>query len=169
LGKLTERPAERQRVADALGVSTFTITRWVEGKAEPRIHNLKRLPEVFPAYQGQFTELIQAELAPNIPPLPMSAVDRPEHEVGSEYFVRVLSTYATVSGPFRAWSIGQKAWVYEKLVDGIEHGGESHGRAEAGPYRSIRPAEAGAGRYRCPAWQVGSPTTHSYTQKASAD
>jgi hypothetical protein len=105
LGKLTERPAERQRVAGALDVSTFTITRWVEGKAEPRIHNLKRLPEVFPVHQGQFTELIQAELAPNIPSLHMSAVDRPEHEVGSEYFARVLSTYATVSGPFRAWSI----------------------------------------------------------------
>src|SRR4051794_4598172 len=95
LGKLTERPAERQRVAEALSVSTFTITRWVEGKAEPRIHNLKRLPEVFPSYQEQFTELIQAELAPNVPPLPMSAVDRPKHEVGSEYFARVLSSYAT--------------------------------------------------------------------------
>jgi len=25
-----------------------------------------------------------------------------------------------------------------------------HGRAKAGPYKNIRPAEAGAGRYRCP-------------------
>ena len=105
LGRLTERPIERQRVADALGVSTFTITRWVEGKAEPRIQNLKRLPEVFPAYQEQFTELIQAELAPNLPPLPVPAVDRSEDKVRAEYFARVLSIYATVSGPFRAWSI----------------------------------------------------------------
>jgi hypothetical protein len=105
LGKLTERPIERQRVADALGVSTFTITRWVEGKAEPRIQNLKRLPEVFPAYQEQFTELIQAELAPNLPPLPAPAVDRSEDKIRAEYFARILSIYATVSGPFRAWSI----------------------------------------------------------------
>lgn len=105
LGKLTERPIERQRVADALGVSTFTITRWVEGKTEPRIQNLKRLPEVFPAYQEQFTELIQAELAPNLPPLPVPDVDRSEDKVRAEYFARVLSIYATVSGPFRAWSI----------------------------------------------------------------
>jgi len=31
----------------------------------------------------------------------------------------------------------------------------SHGRAKAGPYTNIRPAEAGAGRYRCPACQAG--------------
>lgn len=105
LAKLTERPAERQRIADALGVSTFTITRWVEGKAEPRIQNLKRLPEVFPAYQEQFSELIQAELAPNLPLLPVPTVSHPEHEIGSEHFAQILSIYATVSGPFRAWSI----------------------------------------------------------------
>jgi len=29
-----------------------------------------------------------------------------------------------------------------------------YGRAKAGPYRSIRPAEAGAGRYRCPAYKL---------------
>lgn len=105
LAKLTERPAERQRIADALGVSTFTITRWVEGKAEPRIQNLKRLPEVFPDYQEQFTELIQTELAPNLPYLPVQAVSRPEHEIGSACFARALSIYATISVPFRTWSI----------------------------------------------------------------
>ena len=44
LGTLTESPAEKQRVAEALGVNAFTVTRWVNGESEPRLHNLKRLP-----------------------------------------------------------------------------------------------------------------------------
>jgi len=66
LGKLTENPAEKQRVAEALGVNAFTVTRWVTGESEPRLHNLKRLPDVFPPYRALFSELIQADLAPNV-------------------------------------------------------------------------------------------------------
>lgn len=105
LGRLTERPAERQRVAEALGVTPYTVTRWVTGEVEPRVQNLKRLPEVFPVYQQLFSELIQAELIPNAPPLPMPPGDRASAEVPSEYLARILATYATISGPFRAWSI----------------------------------------------------------------
>ncbi len=64
LRRLTEHPAERQRVAAALGVAPSTVTRWVEGLSEPRLQNLTRLPEVFPAYQSLLTELIQADLTP---------------------------------------------------------------------------------------------------------
>ncbi|HWS84070.1 MAG TPA: helix-turn-helix transcriptional regulator [Ktedonobacteraceae bacterium] len=51
LGILTERSAERQRAADELGVTPYTITRWVNRTSEPRLHSLKRLPEVFPRYK----------------------------------------------------------------------------------------------------------------------
>ena len=68
---LTERPSERQRVAETLGVTPYTVTRWVSGESEPRMQNLKRLPEVFPAYQQLFSDLIQAELIPSAPPLPL--------------------------------------------------------------------------------------------------
>jgi len=105
LERLTERPAERQRVADALGVTPYTVTRWVEGITEPRVQNLKRLPEVFPAYQQLFSELIQAELVPNAPPLATPPADYLKQEVPSEYLVRILAAYATSSGPFRSWSM----------------------------------------------------------------
>ncbi|HJT59054.1 MAG TPA: helix-turn-helix transcriptional regulator [Ktedonobacteraceae bacterium] len=105
LGQLTERPAERQRVAEELGVTPYTITRWVEGISEPRVQNLKRLPEVFPAYSQLFSDLIQAELVPNAPPLSTLSVTSPTLEIPSEYLARVLTAYATTSGPFRAWSI----------------------------------------------------------------
>jgi transcriptional regulator with XRE-family HTH domain len=105
LERLTERPAERQRVADVLGVTPYTVTRWVEGRSEPRMQNLKRLPEVFPGYTQLFSELIQAELVPNAPlPSPLPGA-HPQHEVPAEYLVHVLAAYATSSGPFRSWSM----------------------------------------------------------------
>ncbi|MFL5696834.1 MAG: hypothetical protein ACJ797_06965 [Ktedonobacteraceae bacterium] len=105
LGKLTENPAEKQRVAEALGVNAFTVTRWVTGESEPRLHNLKRLPDVFPPYRALFSELIQADLAPNVAPRTIPPFEGARLEVPSEYLVRTLATYATTSGPFRTWSI----------------------------------------------------------------
>lgn len=105
LGQLTERPAERQRVAEELGVTSYTVTRWVDGISEPRVQNLKRLPEVFPTYSHLFSELIQAELVPNAPPLSTLSAVSPTLEVPSEYLARILTAYATTSGPFRTWSI----------------------------------------------------------------
>src|SRR6266568_5876996 len=105
LGKLTENPAEKQRVAEALGVNAFTVTRWVTGESEPRLHNLKRLPDVFPHYRALFSELIQADLAPNVALRTIPPFEGARLEVPSEYLVRTLATYATTSGPFRTWSI----------------------------------------------------------------
>jgi len=54
---------------------------------------------------------------------------------------------------FRSFLEGQRG-VYEIVVDGVDQVQEwacgpppPHGRAKAGPYSNIRPAEAGAGRY----------------------
>lgn len=105
LGQLTENPAEKQRVAEALGVNAFTVTRWVTGESEPRLHNLKRLPDVFPRYRTLFSELIQADLAPNVAPHTIRPSDGARLEVPSEYLARTLATYATTTGPFRTWSI----------------------------------------------------------------
>lgn len=61
LRKLTELPAQRQRVADALGVNAYTITRWTNGEREPRASSLKKLPDIFPSpYREQLAALIQA-------------------------------------------------------------------------------------------------------------
>jgi hypothetical protein len=43
-------------------------------------------------------------------------------------------------------------------------GGGSHGRAKAGPYSDIRPAEAGGGRYHSPPCEAGLLTTFSYAR-----
>jgi transcriptional regulator with XRE-family HTH domain len=50
LGQLLDVPTEKQRVANALGVSSLTLTRWVNGTTEPRPGSLKKLPSVFPQH-----------------------------------------------------------------------------------------------------------------------
>jgi hypothetical protein len=42
--------------------------------------------------------------------------------------------------------------MFDKLIRRCMVG--DNGRAEAGPYHVIWPAEAGAGRYRCPAYKL---------------
>ena len=42
--------------------------------------------------------------------------------------------------------------IFDKLIWRCVVG--RNGRAKAGPYPMIRPAEAGAGRYRCPAYKL---------------
>ena len=46
--------------------------------------------------------------------------------------------------------------IFDKLIVG------SHGRAKAGPYSYIQPAEAGGGRYRCPSLLGGLATLYTY-------
>jgi transcriptional regulator with XRE-family HTH domain len=58
------------RVAQELGVSENSIYRWMNGSTEPRIHHLKRLPEVLPDYREALLEAINVTfygiLNPNI-------------------------------------------------------------------------------------------------------
>jgi len=108
LGILTEHPAERQRAADELGVTPYTITRWVTKVSEPRLRSLKRLPEVFPRYKQHLAELIEAELNPYKSPQAHSFPNQPSvdmPDVPVEYLVRTLSAYARIKGPLRTWSL----------------------------------------------------------------
>ena len=50
------------------------------------------------------------------------------------------------------WGATDALMVFDKFVRRCLVG--DNGRAEAGPYRTLRPAEAGAGRYRCPAYKL---------------
>lgn len=104
LGSLIQSSSEKQRVADALGVNSFTVARWVSGESTPQRKYFGKLPRLFPEYEELLEELIQAELFPHahprIPPIPFI---RPDALV--EYLVRILATYATTRGPYRAWTI----------------------------------------------------------------
>lgn len=107
LGRLTTVPSERQRVAEALGVNAYTVTRWIHQETEPRAGTLKKLPDVFPSpYRQQLLELIHAEFFPqrssdSFPPTSHPLSD----EIVVEHLTRTLAAYASIGGRFRAWSI----------------------------------------------------------------
>lgn len=104
LGSLIQSSSEKQRIADALGVNSFTITRWVNGESTPQRKYFNKLPKLFPRYEELLEELIQAELFPHAHPrIPPTLSIRPDALV--EYLVRILATYATIRGPYRAWTI----------------------------------------------------------------
>src|SRR5207248_7992492 len=109
---------EIYHIAETLGVTPYTVTRWVTGESEPRIQNLKRLPEVFPSYQQLFSDLIQAELIPDAPPLPLPPLDRLRPEVPAEFLSRILAAYATASGPFRAWLI--RTLILQQAIEQLD-------------------------------------------------
>lgn len=102
LESLTVHPAERSRVAEALGVNPFTITRWISGESEPRLKNLRQLPNLFPEQKALFEEFIDEVMKPPVPgPLILSA----------SYLARILAVVAETSGPVRAWTIRHLAFL----------------------------------------------------------
>lgn len=103
LGNLTKTKQQRERVAQELGVNPYTIVRWVNGETTPRAAHIKRLPSLFPEYGQIFEELLQAELFP-LSSLPDSLLAR-RFAIPAEYLAKVLSAYATITGPYRAWTI----------------------------------------------------------------
>ncbi len=54
-------PAERQRVAEVLKVSTITLARWAAGATQPRQETLRLLPDALPQYRKQLGSLIEEE------------------------------------------------------------------------------------------------------------
>ncbi len=104
LGSLIQSPSEKQRIADALGVNAFTVARWVSGESTPQRKYFSKLPKLFPKYEELLEELIQAELFPHAHSrIPPTLSIRPDVLV--EYLVRTLGAYATMRGPYRAWTI----------------------------------------------------------------
>ena len=57
LGKSIVDPHERQRIANELGVSTVTLTRWSNGISNPRPQNLRHLLRALPQHRTTLAEL----------------------------------------------------------------------------------------------------------------
>jgi len=62
LGTIISDPQERQRLANAIGVNPFTLTRWVTNQSLPRRESLHRLVKVCPPqYSALLSNLIAQE------------------------------------------------------------------------------------------------------------
>jgi transcriptional regulator with XRE-family HTH domain len=101
---------ERERLANEVGVSSVTISRWANGNFEPRPQSLQRLIHVVPSeYREEFHALV-GRVYPHLAN-PASFFEPPE--LPSEFFRRVLETCATTSDRQLYWTITQQV---------LEHG-----------------------------------------------
>jgi len=76
---------ERERLANEVGVSSVTISRWVTGNFEPRPQSLQRLIQVVP---GEYREEFHALVAREYPHLAHPASFYEPPELSGEFFRR---------------------------------------------------------------------------------
>jgi transcriptional regulator with XRE-family HTH domain len=95
---------EKQRIADILGVTPVTLTRWLNGDAKPRPQSLLPLLNVLPEHRAALLPLLRAEYGEALDELGL-ADDTPE-EIPSNFYQRVFQAYGELQPPMRSWSIG---------------------------------------------------------------
>ena len=93
---------EKQRLIEELGITSITLTRWVNGESDPRPQNLRRLISVLPQYREQLRVLLKEEND-------FSEEAAPEarqltKEIPSEFYARLLQARASTSENLRFWS-----------------------------------------------------------------
>lgn len=94
LGKIIKDPQERLRLAGELGVSSVTLTRWVNGESKPRPYNLRLLVDILPEQRPQMVELIREEFGDTF----TDAVDIESisQEIPSSFYMRILSAHCNL-------------------------------------------------------------------------
>ncbi len=102
LGTIISDNKEKQRIIEGLGVTSITLTRWVNGESDPRPQNLRHLLGVLPQYREQLIELLREEkgLSEFTNPVPDDVPD----EILSEFYGRIFIARATTADHLRFWS-----------------------------------------------------------------
>ncbi len=98
------RTQEKQRVADILGVSSVTLTRWLNGDVKPRPQNLLPLLNALPEHRVALLPLLRAEYGEALDE--MGFIDDTPEEIPSNFYQRVFQAYGELQPPMRSWSIG---------------------------------------------------------------
>src|SRR5437660_1965887 len=107
LGTLFKEPIQKQKVASKLGVNPFTLTRWVEKKANPRPDSLRRLLSIFPEQRTLLLSLIAQEF-PDFS-VALAAEEKSSEEIPSAFYHQVLSMLSSLPQE-------QIVWVPCKLI-----------------------------------------------------
>jgi len=103
LGRLIKDPQEKQRIANELGISLLTISRWVSGESNPRPHNLRLLLQALPRYRKEFLALIPLEFGDALNDI--LEVDIGSLEISSAFYARVLQASCHLPDVLRFTSI----------------------------------------------------------------
>src|SRR5579884_40742 len=105
LGKIIQDSQERQRIANELSVNPITLSRWVSGESKPREQNLRQLLNALPQQRGLLLELVVEEFPELAGFAQDGAIENLSQEIPSEFYTRILNTYATSSKEHQFWSI----------------------------------------------------------------
>ena len=105
LGKNITDTRQRQRVANELGVSTVTLTRWANGTSNPRPQNLRHLLRALSQHRTVLAELIREEF-PDFSYPTGNDLERDEsQEIAGEFYAHVMHAYTTVTHMQRFWAL----------------------------------------------------------------
>lgn len=94
---------EKQRIADILGVSLTTLTRWLNGDVRPRLQSLRPLLDALPEHRSTLLSLFKMEYGDVFDE--MGIVDEALEEIPSSFYERVLHAYGELPSPMRSWSM----------------------------------------------------------------
>ncbi len=104
LGTIINNVAERDRIANEIGVHPVTLTRWVAGESSPRPHNLRQLLRALPKPQrNQLYSLIEV-VSPEVAEFDL---DTSAQEIPYKFIMEVLEARANISDRLRYWTIAR--------------------------------------------------------------
>lgn len=102
LQRIIKTPAERQRLAAALGVTTMTLTRWANENSRPQRPHLIHLVQ---AVQPQHRAELLAALETSYPDILSWLHEETTEQISSDFFAQVLNARATIIESLRFWHI----------------------------------------------------------------
>ncbi len=102
LQHILKQAGERQRIANILGLSPITLSRWAMGETHPQRSHLTRLIQ---AVQPQYREELLVALESSYPEIQSWFKDDTTEEIPSTFFEELLSIRTTTTESLRFWRI----------------------------------------------------------------
>jgi len=105
LKQIIRAPAERRRLATALGLSEMTLSRWTNNGIVPPRSQITRLVQVIqPQYRQEFIESL--EIGP-YPTIQFWLKEGPSEQITTEFYTHVLGLRTTTTESLRFWQISE--------------------------------------------------------------
>ncbi len=102
LQQMIRTPGEHERLAEAIGLSQMTITRWAKGSSNPQRPHLTRLVQVV---QPQYREDLIEALEVTYPEIQSWLKDEVSEQISADFFAQILSIRTTTTDTLRFWRI----------------------------------------------------------------
>ncbi|QBD82279.1 hypothetical protein EPA93_42405 [Ktedonosporobacter rubrisoli] len=104
LGQIASSSADRERLANEIGVRPITLNRWITGESVPRPHNVRQLVQALPKqHRSRFLELLGEEQDLASDQLPTD----PPAEIAYQFIMQVLDVLATSPDTLRFWTVSR--------------------------------------------------------------